>query len=73
MKRIVRLTESDLTRLVRRIIKEQNEQANPVADKILSEIEYLCKTFREAETVPANIKSANAIYARVPVFLLEVP
>jgi hypothetical protein len=42
MKRIVRLTESDLTRLVRRIIKEQNEQANPVADKILSEMEYLC-------------------------------
>ena len=39
MKRIVRLTESDLTRIVRRVIEEQ---ANPVADKILSEMEYLC-------------------------------
>jgi hypothetical protein len=39
MKRIVRLTESDLTRIVKRVIEEQ---ANPVADKILSEIEYLC-------------------------------
>jgi hypothetical protein len=39
MKKIVRLTESDLARIVRRVI---NEQANPVADKILSEMEYLC-------------------------------
>ena len=39
MKRIVRLTESDLARIVRRVI---NEQSNPVADKILSEMEYLC-------------------------------
>ena len=29
MKRIVRLTESDLTRIVRRVIKEQNEKKTP--------------------------------------------
>lgn len=39
MKRIVRLTETDLTRIVKRVIKEE---ANALADKILSEMEYLC-------------------------------
>ena len=39
MKRIVRLTESELTRIVKRVIKEE---ANTLADKILSEMEYLC-------------------------------
>jgi len=29
MKRIVRLTESDLARIVRRVIKEEGEQSNP--------------------------------------------
>jgi len=42
MKRIVRLTENDLARIVRRVVREQKEQSNPVADKILSEMEYLC-------------------------------
>ena len=37
MKRIVRLTESDLARIVRRVIKEENEYAN----KILSQMESL--------------------------------
>jgi hypothetical protein len=32
MKRIVRLTESDLTRIVRRVIKEQSLPRNPAAE-----------------------------------------
>jgi hypothetical protein len=38
MKRIVRLTERDLSRIVRRVINEQNE----VANSILSQMETLC-------------------------------
>jgi hypothetical protein len=38
MKRIVRLTESDLARIVRRVINEQGEDAY----KILSQMETLC-------------------------------
>jgi len=38
MKRIVRLTENDLARIVRRVINEQNE----VANTILSQMETLC-------------------------------
>lgn len=47
MKRIVRLTENDLARIVRRVINEQNE----VANSILSQMETLCnngKTESEA-------------------------
>jgi hypothetical protein len=45
MKKIVRLTESDLARIVRRVIREQNEAANT----ILSQMETLCKN-RQAES-----------------------
>lgn len=45
MKKIVRLTESDLARIVRRVIREQNEAANT----ILSQMETLCNN-GEAES-----------------------
>ena len=37
MKRIIKLTESDLTRIVRRVIKEQDEKLKPDNSKILKD------------------------------------
>ena len=54
MKKIVRLTESDLARIVKRVI---NEEANALADKILSEMEYLCnKGDAESDAMVAAVK-----------------
>ncbi len=52
MKRIVRLTESDLARIVRRVINEQSEDAY----KILSQMETLCNNGQaESESMKNTI------------------
>jgi hypothetical protein len=52
MKRIVRLTESDLARIVRRVINEQNE----VANSILSQMETLCNNGKaESEAMKQTV------------------
>jgi hypothetical protein len=53
MKRIIRLTESDLTRIVRRVIKEQEAPATgnggPLAGQLVSRVDG--KTFQWGDTV----------------------
>ena len=52
MKRIVRLTESDLARIVRRVINEQNE----VANSIISQMETLCNNGKaESEAMKQTV------------------
>ena len=47
MKRIIKLTESDLTRIVRRVIQEQDEKLKPDNNKILKDevTEYVYDMF----------------------------
>jgi len=52
MKRIVRLTESDLARIVRRVINEESEDAY----KILSQMETLCNNgYAESESMKNTV------------------
>jgi hypothetical protein len=52
MKKIVRLTENDLARIVKRVINEQNEDAY----KILSQMETLCNNgYAESESMKNTV------------------
>jgi hypothetical protein len=41
MKKVIKLTESDLVRIVKRVIKENEDDSNPVEKKIPLSIKYL--------------------------------
>jgi hypothetical protein len=49
MKKIIRLTESDLTKLVRRVIKEQ--ESNNLVEKYMSYMDYFVGHYRLGITV----------------------
>lgn len=60
MKKIIRLTESDLTKIVRRVIKEQ--ESNDVVEKYMSLMDYFVGHYHigikenEMETLIENIQ-----------------
>ena len=52
-KKIVRLTESDLTRIIRRVIKEQN--SNPGARVVGSKINFIMETSKKKMIKCVNV------------------
>ena len=60
MKKVIRLTESDLTRIVRRVIKEQDETAQ--ADEVVKDVDVA--QYCSAKGVPGWVtKTLNALPA----------
>lgn len=66
MKKIVRLTESDLVRIVKRVIKESNDAKDPTTDPIQKPFwEYVSNRWGANETaivLRPEIKYENGIY-----------
>ena len=52
--KVVKLTESDLQRIVKRVISEQNEIVEPSKEKIVKECILENTTLKDLENIPAS-------------------
>ena len=69
MKKVIRLTENDLARIVKKVINEQSEEDSPTQmldkrgrQRFISELERLVQRFKSDEPIYSSLNSSTPFY-----------